>query len=178
MKTKTIAFLFLPLLLMPLLLMSVAEAQYKMPRSVLGSGYVMQDGAQYQMRGTLGQPAIGPSKCMSFAGFAGFWYTPDNVTVGVDAVAEAFPEDIRIETIYPNPLRSSAVLKYSVAHSSTVRLSVYDMFGREVARLIEGNLDPGRYTFTWNAEDIRSGVYILQLRSGSSVQLRKIAIVR
>lgn len=57
-----------------------------------------------------------------------------------------------------------------------MRLVVYDVMGREVARLVDGRMDAGYGSVTWNAADMPSGVYLYRLQAGEFVQTRSMIL--
>ena len=59
-----------------------------------------------------------------------------------------------------------------------VTLTVYDMLGREVAVLINGEMPIGQHDVSFNARDFASGVYIYALRSGYSMKTKRMTLVK
>jgi hypothetical protein len=62
--------------------------------------------------------------------------------------------------------------------ASSVNLVVYNLLGREVARLADGWRAPGRYDVTFDATGLASGVYFYKLAAGNIVEKRKLMLVR
>jgi glucuronoarabinoxylan endo-1,4-beta-xylanase len=79
---------------------------------------------------------------------------------------------------YPNPFNPSTIIRYELPKSSTVRLSVYDMLGREVSMLVNERKDAGVHEATFDASGLSSGVYLCRLQAGDFVQTRKLLLVR
>jgi endo-1,4-beta-xylanase len=79
---------------------------------------------------------------------------------------------------YPNPFNPATLITYSIFPGGRVSLKVYDVLGREVARLFEGVRQPGSYTARFDGTGLSSGVYLYRLQAGSMVQTRKLVIVR
>ena len=59
-----------------------------------------------------------------------------------------------------------------------VRLSVYDILGREVAVLVDEPKAPGSHTVTWNAAGMASGIYFYRLNAGAFTDVKKMAVLR
>jgi hypothetical protein len=59
-----------------------------------------------------------------------------------------------------------------------VRLSVYDILGREVAVLVNERKDPGSYEAEWNATGFSTGVYIYRMSAGDYVECRKMLLLK
>ena len=61
---------------------------------------------------------------------------------------------------YPNPFNPSTQIKYDLPEASHVTLAVYDVLGRKVTELVNGQVAEGYHTATWNASDVASGIYL------------------
>jgi hypothetical protein len=79
---------------------------------------------------------------------------------------------------FPNPFNPSTLIRFTVYPGGNVSLVVYDLFGREVARLHEGELPTGTYEIPFSTGDLASGVYIYQLRAGEKTLIRKMLLLR
>jgi hypothetical protein len=79
---------------------------------------------------------------------------------------------------YPNPFNPSTTIEYQLPKSSLVRLTVYDLIGREVAVLVNDRKDAGVYDVRFDASALASGVYFCRLTAGSFAQARKLILVR
>lgn len=98
----------------------------------------------------------------------------------------SYEEDIEVVTQfklyqnYPNPFNPSTVIRYQLAENSTVRLKVFDMLGRKVATLANGERQvAGSHQVTFVAGDLSSGVYIYQLSTTNGAQLtRKMLLMK
>lgn len=91
-----------------------------------------------------------------------------------------------LEQNYPNPFNPTTEIRYQISEVGLVTLKVFDVLGREVATLIQEVKQPGRYTVTWDATGMASGVYLARLSvtpsasvgAGSFGQTRKLVLVR
>jgi photosystem II stability/assembly factor-like uncharacterized protein len=79
---------------------------------------------------------------------------------------------------YPNPFNPATTIKYSLLHSGRVILSIYDLLGREVIKLIDEEKPAGEYETKWNASSYPSGVYFLKMQAGQFTQTRKLILVK
>jgi len=82
----------------------------------------------------------------------------------------------------PNPTRVSAAIDYAVPRHANLRLSVFDLAGREVEVLARGPHPPGRYRASWNARTERGalapGLYMIRLASSAGTLSRKLVVAR
>ena len=99
---------------------------------------------------------------------------------GIDGLTElgAVPEDFTLAQNYPNPFNPTTVINYQLPVSSEVRLEVYDMLGRQVATLINGQVSAGRHTVNFDASNLSSGVYLYRLVAGSQIMTKKLTILK
>jgi len=72
-----------------------------------------------------------------------------------------------LEQNYPNPFNLTTNIEFRIAQTGFVSLKIYDVLGREVATLVNGNLNPGKHTVTWNVTNVSSGVYLYRLSASS-----------
>jgi len=79
---------------------------------------------------------------------------------------------------YPNPFNPSTKISYDVPKASQVVLTVFDVLGQEVATLVNETQAPGSHTVTFNASRFASGLYFYRLSAGSSVQTRKMLLLK
>jgi hypothetical protein len=106
---------------------------------------------------------------------------PVTLQVGFNAVpepGEQQPLRFGLNQIYPNPFNGKAVIRYGLAKSGDVNLSVFDLSGRLVRTLQEGEAAPGRYSLTWDAAGLPSGVYVVRLEAGGNQFYAKAALIR
>ena len=94
-----------------------------------------------------------------------------------EAVADV-PETFRLDANYPNPFNPTTTIQYALPTSSSVRLAVYDLLGREVAVLADGLRTAGRHTVTFDARTLASGLYLYRLEAGGQVQQRTMVLVK
>jgi len=74
---------------------------------------------------------------------------------------------------YPNPFNPSTTIKFELPKTSYVRLSVFDILGREVSVLVNERKNAGSYEVKFNGSNFASGVYFYRLQAGSFVQTKK-----
>lgn len=88
------------------------------------------------------------------------------------------PERFALYQNYPNPFNPSTRIRYEVPHSAMVTLKVYNVLGQEVATLVEGIAQPGRYEVVWDATGLPGGVYVCRLQGGEMTLDRKMIFVK
>jgi hypothetical protein len=99
-------------------------------------------------------------------------------STGVEENTPVVPQEYALHQNYPNPFNPSTVLSYVLPVAGKVRLSVYDMLGREVAVLVDQQQSAGLHKATFRANGLASGVYVYKLTAGSFIESRKMLLVR
>lgn len=89
-----------------------------------------------------------------------------------NGLVQSAQNPLAILSNHPNPFNPSTTLRFALAEQAQVRLTVYDMLGREVERLVEGVQEAGTHEVTFDASGLPSGtyMYILETPEGSFVQ--------
>lgn len=101
--------------------------------------------------------------------------------VGLPATAvepSELPESTLLHPAYPNPFNPEAVVEYEVAAETDVRLSLYDVTGREVVRLVDRRQAAGRYEVRLQAGALPSGVYLLRLQTDSVSRTSRVVLAK
>jgi len=91
------------------------------------------------------------------------------------------PTEFVLQQNYPNPFNSRTTIRYSLPRSGSVRLTIYDLLGRQTAELVHQQQQPGVYEITWPAE-AASGLYFYRLtlthEQGEETAVRKMVLAR
>ncbi len=78
----------------------------------------------------------------------------------------------------PNPFNRQATIEYGLAHPSRVRIRAYDVTGRVVSVLRSEHQTAGIYQLHWDAKELASGVYFLELEAGEFLERRKSVLLK
>jgi len=107
-----------------------------------------------------------------FAGTYGnsVWRRPLSDLVGVINTGSEIPSSFSLYQNYPNPFNPSTTIKFDIPKSSAVRLSVYDITGREIEMLVNDRLNAGSYETKWDASKYASGTYFCIMRVDESIR--------
>jgi hypothetical protein len=92
--------------------------------------------------------------------------------------AESLSERFVLEQNYPNPFNPSTTIKFELPRASHVNLTVYDVLGRELSRLVNERMDAGYHDVKFDGSALASGVYFYRLQAGSYVQTKKLMLLR
>ncbi len=100
-----------------------------------------------------------------------------------DLTAEATPKapvpvEYALDQNFPNPFNPNTTISYALKDAGFVTLKVYNLLGQEVATLVQTQLTAGRYTATFTAADLPSGVYIYRLEVNDFVATKKMVLMK
>ncbi len=133
--------------------------------------------------------------------FQEVWLTQDGVAAGRDDVVEAaiswigsptdvedeseeaLPEDFALLQNYPNPFNLSTTIPFSLLSRSHVVITVYNVTGQRVTRLVDEIKPAGNYRVDWygrnqQGQTVASGVYLYELRAGEFAETRKMLLLK
>lgn len=86
--------------------------------------------------------------------------------------------DYELDGSFPNPFNNRTLIQFSIPVAGNVKLLVYDVQGREAARLAEGYFPAGRHSALFDASGLPSGVYFARLTAGDYTQTRKLMLLK
>jgi len=79
---------------------------------------------------------------------------------------------------YPNPFNPITHIRFNIPETANAKLTVFNVMGEEIATLVDGVMQAGGHTVSWNAASMPTGVYFYQLESGNFSQTKKLLLVK
>jgi predicted GH43/DUF377 family glycosyl hydrolase len=79
---------------------------------------------------------------------------------------------------YPNPFNPSTTIEFTLPKSEFVELKVYNILGKEVLTLVSKKLNQGNHTYTFDGNNLSSGIYYYQLVAGEYREVKKMVLLR
>ena len=101
-----------------------------------------------------------------------------SLILSLETPATVVPNEFTIAQNYPNPFNPSTTIRYELPKASVVRLSVYDMLGREVSVLVNDTKDAGAHEVTFDGSNLGSGVYVYRMAADDFVQSKKLILLK
>ena len=110
----------------------------------------------------------------------GLWKRPLSEIASVDRknINDYLPQKFSLSQNYPNPFNPTTSIYYQLKTKSHVQLTIYDITGQEVKKLINQNQNAGQYSVNFNATNLASGIYVYRLKTDSFEQSRKMILLR
>jgi hypothetical protein len=102
---------------------------------------------------------------------------PEGVA-SVENISGVTPDNYTLSQNYPNPFNPSTTINFTIPNSEFVTLKVFNILGSEVATLVNENLTAGAYRFSFEAQNLASGVYLYELTAGSFREIKKMNLLK
>ncbi|MFC2150046.1 T9SS type A sorting domain-containing protein [Calditrichota bacterium] len=96
----------------------------------------------------------------------------------VDVINPSIPTEFGLTAVYPNPFNSRLRIDYGLPEARNISLKVYDLQGRLVDTMRDGNLQAGYYTTSWDSSAFASGSYFIELQSGAEISRRQVLLAK
>ncbi len=119
-----------------------------------GNGWVVGDGGTIIHTGTLSETSVG------------------------NAPSNRLPTQFYLSQNYPNPFNSHTEISYSLPVAGKVSLVVFDMMGRKVATLVDGNQSASRYRVGFDGKKLTTGVYVYRVSVNGVSESRKMVLLK
>jgi hypothetical protein len=88
------------------------------------------------------------------------------------------PVEFSLSQNYPNPFNPKTIISYQLPVSNHVKLTIYDVMGREAAVLVNHKQNAGSYEVEWDGENFASGVYYYMLTAGDFKDTKRMVLVK
>lgn len=100
------------------------------------------------------------------------------VAGAVSVEEENIPLEFSLSQNYPNPFNPSTIIKYAIPTSGFVSLKIFNILGKEVATLVNQQMNAGNYKVEFDAANLSSGIYFYILQSGSFSKTNKMLLIK
>lgn len=102
---------------------------------------------------------------------SGVWMRPlSEMITSVEGHSNELPEKFSLSKNFPNPFNPTTTNRFSLPQRERVTLKIFDVRGREIVTLVDGELNPAEHSVVFDAKNLPSGVYFYLLQTGSFVQ--------
>ena len=88
------------------------------------------------------------------------------------------PQTLELSEAYPNPFNPVTSFTYSVPVDGNVQLFIYDVNGRVVAELVNSWQSAGTYPVVWDAKELSSGVYVVEIVANDNAVAKKMMLIK
>jgi hypothetical protein len=110
-------------------------------------------------------------KQLDYNGNYEYYYLNNEISVGV-------PGEFSLKQNYPNPFNPVTKIDFDIPENSMVSLKIYDLNGRMIKTLLNGDLNSGYYSIDFDASSLPSGVYYYRIESGNFISTKKLILLK
>jgi hypothetical protein len=135
--------------------------------------------AEYATKGnTTTLVVVAPEGDQLFASNGEFEITEMIVANSSTEINVVLATEFSLMAAYPNPFNPSTTLSLNMPEDGFVSVKVFNLMGKTVATLAEGNMDANTYSFTWNASNMPSGMYMVRAEAMGQVSSQKLMLLK
>ena len=99
-------------------------------------------------------------------------------TVGISQLGTNVPSNFSLKQNYPNPFNPTTRIKFDLAKSTNVKLTVFNSLGQKVLNIFEGNRPAGSYEASFDGSTLSSGTYFYRLETDFYTETKKMQLVK
>lgn len=114
----------------------------------------------------------------SLASIETFFITLRRKTIGIEQISSTIPDKFLIHNNYPNPFNPTTKIKLDINKAQFLKVTIFDMVGKEVTRLYENNINAGSYVLEWNAQNSPSGIYFFRVETPEMSTTRRMVLLK
>jgi photosystem II stability/assembly factor-like uncharacterized protein len=103
---------------------------------------------------------------------------PLSEILGIKSTGTETPSSYSLSQNYPNPFNPTTKIKFNVAKTGEVKITVFDVTGREVQTLVNESLKPGTYEAAFDGSQFTSGVYFYKITAGDFSETKKMLMIK
>ena len=96
----------------------------------------------------------------------------------IQAEIMVIPDQFSLKPAYPNPFNPVTTINYAIPHDAYVAIKAFDVRGKEIAELVNGQIEQGYHEVVWDASKLSSGMYFVRMTSGDFKAVQKIIFVK
>ncbi|MCK4415448.1 MAG: T9SS type A sorting domain-containing protein [Candidatus Eisenbacteria sp.] len=157
---------------------SSSLAEYVTRRSVVSNGAGSTQSGSHQSTVTVGQAAVGLSESDEYSSGSGYWYLDPIFASSTPLDQENLPTEFALGFPVPNPGRDRARLQFAVPYEARVRVLLFDVTGRCVRSIVDGNLPAGYHQEALAAHELPGGVYFCRMQAPGFRTTRRLVLLR
>lgn len=129
---------------------------------------IHQDGFPFEKQGVTGVDGLPEN----MAGWTTTGWEDGELTMAL------VPDVYFLAPPYPNPFNPAAQIRFGLPEASQVRIDIYNILGSRVTTLLDRHLDAGYHNIVWQASNIASGLYLVQMKAGGFVHTEKALLLK
>jgi hypothetical protein len=171
--TRLIYFLALSLTVGSGLMFSQTVERFFFP-----AGFGFSQSASTTLISFVGEPCVGFSQIGSTSIRSGSVFHNVVIVVGLKESKNQLPLEYALYQNYPNPFNPSTTVRYDLPRATFVTLSIFDVLGRQISTIVEGEKPAGTYQVNVYVPNLPSGVYFYRIQARDYVKTKKFVLLK
>jgi len=111
--------------------------------------------------------------------FLGDFLTGDLLIVtDINDTDNVLPTEFVLNQNFPNPFNPTTKISYSIPKTSPVEITVFDLLGNKIVKLVDEVKSPGNYEINFDAAELSSGIYFYRLQSNEIIRTKKLMLIK
>jgi hypothetical protein len=102
----------------------------------------------------------------------------DTTLTTIQNINGEIPSSFSLSQNYPNPFNPATNIKFAIPKNEFVKITVFDILGKEIVTLVNEQLQPGTYETNWNASNYPSGVYFYRLQADDFSETKRMTLIK
>ncbi len=102
----------------------------------------------------------------------------DAVEITVSEKPGQMPAEFGLQSAFPNPFNPTLTIRYGLTDGAQTKINILDLQGKIIANLEDKYQKAGNYELQWQAEDVASGIYLVEVTSGKKSDLKKVLLAK
>jgi len=98
--------------------------------------------------------------------------------IGIQNISSEIPQVYKLYQNYPNPFNPTTTINFDIIKAGNVKITLYDILGKEVITVVNENVQPGKYRTTFNAENLASGLYFYKIATNDFTDIKKLVVIK
>ncbi len=99
-------------------------------------------------------------------------------STGITNISNEIPEKYFLSQNYPNPFNATTKIDFKIPVRSFVTIKMYDILGKEIKSISNGLMNPGIYSYNFDASELTSGIYFYRLQSEKFIDTKKMVLIK
>jgi hypothetical protein len=104
--------------------------------------------------------------------------TIDPIITGLEGYTTVIPTEYQLYQNFPNPFNPTTTIKYDVPKNTFVKIKVYDVTGKQVADLVNKEVEAGSYEVNWNGIENASGIYFYRIETKDYTKVLRMVLIK
>ncbi|MBN1634778.1 MAG: T9SS type A sorting domain-containing protein [Ignavibacteria bacterium] len=100
------------------------------------------------------------------------------VVTNIAKINNEIPNIFSMKQNYPNPFNPTTKIQFDVMKTENIKITVFDVAGKELEVLVNERMQPGSYETEWNGEKYASGIFFYRIQAGNYMETKKMVLMK